>query len=137
MLGCWLVVVVLLAGCASVPERELPGAAATPEQVVEAFVDAVDDRDRAAMGVMASAQHADLVRQTWFVVDIADLDVGDSVPQSAPARARGFVHAVYVPVAMTVSGGDQSLPNGRTAWGYVLARDAPDEPWRVVAQGLG
>lgn len=137
MRGSGLVVVVLLAGCASVPARELPSAAATPEQVVEAFLDAVDDRDGAAVGAMASAQHADLVRQTWFVVDIADLDVGDSVPQSATGRAQGFVHAVYVPVQMTVSGGDPSLPDGRTAWGYVLARDAPDEPWTVVAQGLG
>ncbi len=132
-----VLVLALVAGCASLPERELPDASASAEQVVQAFVAAVDDRDVAAVEAMASAEHADLVRDTWFGMDLRALDVGGSGPRStAGSEAEGYGHAVYVPVDLMVSGGDISL-DGRTAWGYLLARDGPDERWLVVDHGMG
>jgi hypothetical protein len=135
-----LLVVLLLAGCASVPDRELPDASATAEDVVEVFVGAVDDHDRAAVAGLATPEHVELMSQTWLeaATDVSDLAVGDAVPRSGQgSAAEGYAWVVYVPVSLTVSGGDASMPDGRTAWGYLLARDDASERWLVVDQGMG
>ncbi len=133
-----LLVVVLLAGCASVPDRELPVEGATAEEVVAAFVDAVDHRDARAVEALASPEHAALVEDTWFGIDISDLDVGDSVPRSpVGSSAQDFDLAVYVPVDLTIADSDVSLPDGRTAWGYLLARNGLQDRWLVVGHGMG
>lgn len=104
----------------------LPSETATPEQVVEAYIDAINARDYktsnamfpgaagAPRGLFSGYEHIDLKS-----IDRVD---GDKID-----------HA-WVHFTAEFSGGDGSL-NDTTVWGYILDR-ASDGRWVITSQGV-
>lgn len=129
-------VAVMAVGCSNDPERTVPvpAADASPEELVRAYVDALDSGDLDTARAL-EAEGAGLA-DDWADVDsVTDLKVGDPFRETHRSSPRRQV--VNVPVEFTVAGGDASLEDGRMVWGYILERRGAGEPWRIIGHGTG
>lgn len=106
---------------------------ATPEQVVRAYVDAVQAGDCDAARALVEDEG-----QSWCGnVDITAMTV-TSTTQERKATETGdgpMIQRVWVD--LTTSGGDGSLPDGDQMWSYLLERTGSNGAWRIYDQGMG
>jgi hypothetical protein len=127
------------------PTREVavPADNATPEQVVRAYLDALDAHDCRTAEALVTAGTGDTAK-TWCadVAHLTDVHIEEHVRQrpedsGIPANAE----VVYVPVSFNVSWrrfhNDGSMDEGATTWGYLLTHPSSNSPWRIFDQGVG
>jgi hypothetical protein len=143
-----LVVVAAAVAYQVLPPRQtrdvaVPADDATPEQVVTAYLDALNAHDCGTARAVMTAATWDRDK-SWceHVGALTDVDVGDHYTE----RPEDSGHSVPEEVANVrvtfdldwrfpyVSG---SMDEGATAWGYLLVRDSPESPWRIFDQGTG
>ncbi len=123
----------------------LPGADATPLEVVESYVAALNARDLTTARALVSRERARRIESTqggWFAFGtISDLRPSGPPRPEKPVntQAEGYAYAVFVPVTLVASAsGDSWGPppeEGPMAWGYRLARDDERERWVIVDEG--
>jgi hypothetical protein len=146
-----VVIVVLVVGVVAyvlLPPRQsddiaVPANDATPEQVVTAYLDALNAHDcDTAEAVWTS--DAKVGAKMWCedVASLTDVDVRDNFkerPQWSGNSASDEV--VNVPVTFNLNWrlfhNDGSMDEGVTGWSYELLRDSPDSPWRIFGDGVG
>lgn len=116
----------------------VPPPDATPEQVVTAYVGALNAHDcDTAEAVMAEG--AKDSGRSWCddVARLTHVDVHDHFTESESDHAV----VVNVPVTFDLTWrpfhDDGSMDEGATTWGYRLVRDSEHSPWRIFDQGTG
>jgi hypothetical protein len=111
----------------------MPPEDATPDQVVQAYADAVHAGD--CQTAKALVDHA---RQSWCgSVDITALTVSGRTQERKETELGDGPMIERVWVTLTSRGGDVSLPDGDHAWSYLLDRTGPHGAWRIYDQGMG
>ena len=121
-----------IAAC-STARVPIPPDDATPEQVVQAYADAVHARDCKTAEALVNNQ-----RQSWCgSIDITALKVIELTQErKATDSGKGpMIERVWV--SLTSQGGDISLPDGDHVWSYLLDRTGPNGAWRIYEQGTG
>jgi hypothetical protein len=120
-----------LSACAKV---EVPPADARPEQVVEAYLEAIQVGNCTVLSKLATRNQAE---RAWCGkgITISHVTIGDPVPDPGSIASEEFEQAVYVPVRLDVQGGVDSVESGMRNWGYVLVRDAAVQEWRIADEG--
>ena len=122
-------------------EVAVPGRAATPEEVVRAYLSALDAHDcDTATQVVARESRPATASMCGDVGGVRRADdrrasAGEPVSAGLPAGTQ----VVEVPVTLDVDwrllhGAGERGPH---AWGYVLARTSSGQPWRIVDEGAG
>ncbi len=113
------------------PRREvpLPRADASPAEVVRAYVDAVNSRD------FETANAID-TQSSWQYHRFERSPTMHHLRIDAPTTPGDALH-VYVPVRFEIEGGDASMPDGATTWGFDLTRPAVGQRWRITDSGVG
>lgn len=121
----------------------MPPADAVPEQVVTAYVAALNAHDCEVAEALSVPEARD---QTAFwcreVGALDDLGVFPHVlePPEDSGRAADEVVAnvgVTFDLDWRPFRSDVSMPEGETAWGYFLVRSPRERAWRVFEQGVG
>ena len=126
--GVVLVVVVCVAVLVwSAPRTQVPapGPQATPQQVVRAYVAAINARDFSTANAIDARPDSDLGQfsRPGRMNDLTTVSV---------SRESNRTHVVF---KADFSGGDGSIPDGRQSWGYVLER-GHDGRWVIVDEGV-
>ncbi|MGF0311783.1 hypothetical protein [Rhodococcus sp. IEGM1428] len=143
-LGAVLVLVVLLlAGCthsATAGESVETVDRQDPAAVVRGWVDAVNAGD-SSTGESLVADDRWLMLRSWFGEPRRHLDNLEIVgvaedDQTTGTAAEGYRFAAWVAVRFDLTGGDGSMPEGATSWGYILARRESSDPWSIVDNGM-
>ena len=121
----------------------VPAPDATPEQVVTAYLEALNAHDcDTAVAVMTEEARASA--ESWCE-DVASL-TGVIVRGHVTERPQDSGHSTpeevaNVPVSFHLSWrpfhNDGSMDEGATTWSYLLVRDSADSPWRLFDQGTG
>jgi hypothetical protein len=126
-----LAVTLVLSACAKV---QVPPADAPPEQVVRAYLDAVQSGNCTALGELATRNQAE---RGWCGkgLTVSHVTIGTVQRDPGSLVSRDFEQSVYVPVRLDVQGGADSVESGMRDWGYVLVRDAAVQRWRVAEEG--
>jgi len=136
--------VVLVTGCGGSPAQTGSSAPApvtsstSPEDVVRSYLGALQRHDESAATSLTTAPYSG--RDDWAAdpPSIADVQVSAGFSQSPAGTAgQGHAEAVFVPVTFTLHGGDVSMPDGPTSWGYLLVPDGDVQPWRIADAGVG
>ena len=125
-------------GDVAVPPRD-----ASPEQVVAAYLDAVNAHDCDTAEALMTADAED--RATSWCEDVAsleDVDIHDHFTERPKDSGHSAPEEVAnVPVTFDLNWrlfhNDGSMDEGATSWGYLLVRDSADSPWRIFDQGTG
>lgn len=121
----------------------IPPADADAKAVVTAYVAALDKHDLSTAKALSDSQMVEKTESTsdsWYrnTRSITDLEVREPIPNtpgSGETRA-GERESVFVPVSFDLDQCDaQSMPDGETGWGYLLARTSPTDRWLVVDEG--
>lgn len=104
----------------------MPGPDATPEQVVRAYIKAVNARDFDTANVLDARPNSDLGRfsRPVQVTGLSDVTTRDDLADR-----------VSVVFKAEFSGTDSSMEDGRQWWGYLLERGA-DGRWHIVDEGV-
>ena len=121
----------VLSACTKV---QVPPADASPEQVVRAYIEAIQSGDCTALGQLATRNQGE---RGWCGkgLTVSHVTVGKAQPDPGSLASRDFEQSVYVPVRLDVQGGADSVESGMRDWGYVLVRDAAVQRWRVAEEG--
>jgi hypothetical protein len=109
-------------------EVAIPADQASPEQVVRAYVEALDAHD---CDTAATLNPDDL-----WCEDVESMDLIELRPVHS-ARARHVELPVRLDFEWRPFFFDVSMDDGRISWGFILERDSRREPWRIVDQGVG
>lgn len=143
-----VLLVAVAVGFVLLPPRQtadvaVPPPDAAPEQVVAAYLEALDAHDCDTAEALTAADSGDQAR-SWCedVASLTDVEIGDHVEESPEHSGYGApAEVANVPVSFDLSWrllhDDGSMDEGATAWGYLLVRESPDAPWRIFSQGLG
>jgi hypothetical protein len=125
--GAWTWLVVGTNG----PRRDVPAppTSASPADVVRAYVDAVAARDCATARDLWRSPAGGFWCEDADTMD--DLRVTDTFEENPRWSAHRPGQQV-MNVSATIDMGE-----GRQPWGYVLVRDTPADPWRILDQGMG
>jgi hypothetical protein len=116
---------------------------ATPEQVVTAYLDALNTHDCAtAQAVMTEGAKDSAKSWCQDVASLTDVDVRDHVDEHPRWSGHSPPEEVTnVPVTFNLNWRpfhiDGSMDEGSTTWGYLLVREPADSPWRIFDQGTG
>ncbi len=111
-------------------------ASTSPEDVVRGYLGALQERDESAATSLTTQPYSG--RDGWAADPpiIEDVEVSAAVAHSTTGTAaEGHAQAVFVPVSFELRGGDETVPDGPTSWGYVLVRDSESEAWRIADAG--
>lgn len=127
-----------LSACASDPDREvaIPPVDASAEEVVRAYVDALDAHD---VHTVRELRTADTAEHSWSdgVDSITHLNIGTAAPEKPQWTGNApSTQVVRVPVDFTVEANAASLEDGRMTWGYLLLRTSETEPWRIFDEDV-
>jgi hypothetical protein len=121
----------------------VPALQATPEQVVTAYLAALNAHDCKAAVAMTTEDAKDSTR-SWCrnVASLTDVAVSDHFAERpAWSGHSASVEVAHVPVDFNLTWrpyhSDGSMSEGATTWGYLLARPSADAPWRIFDQGTG
>ena len=121
-----------IAAC-STARVPIPPDYATPEQVVQAYADAVHARDCKTAEALVNNQ-----RQSWCgSIDITALKVIELTQERRETGSGQGPMIERVWVTLRSQGGDISIPDGDHTWSYLLDRTGPNGAWRIYDQGLG
>lgn len=121
----------------------VPANNASPEQVVTAYLDALNahDCDTAEAVMTSDAQDS---AKSWCedVASLTDVDVRNHLTEHPKYSGHSAPDEVAnVPVTFDLNWrpfhNDGSMEEGSTTWGYLLLRDSPSSPWRIFDQGTG
>jgi len=105
----------------------IPPASATPQQVVQAYVDALDAHDCATAEALAPGEGGRWCHATRS---------GRVTDLSAPFKdGRRIDIGVTLSVSWRLFHNDHSIYGSTFAWGYILSRTTAG--WRIVDQGTG
>ena len=116
------------------PPATLPPNSASPEDVVRAYIGALNRHDAATV-VALRAKGANGL-EPWYVeniVSITHLKVdpayvsGAENAQTATVGVQFYLRQIQV----------DAQQNGETAWGYTLVRKGDSQPWRIQEEGVG
>ncbi|MCI2239217.1 hypothetical protein MO973_10575 [Paenibacillus sp. TRM 82003] len=140
---------VVLPACGGSPGDTLaPGAATvdastSPEDVVRTYLGALQGGHQAAAASLTTQPYSG--RDQWAAdpPTIEDVEVSEAITQpttgaegaAGEGHAQEHAQAVFVPVTFELHGADVSMPDGPTAWGYLLVRDGGAEAWRIADAG--
>ncbi|MBC6463903.1 DUF4829 domain-containing protein [Actinomadura alba] len=136
----------LVSACGNDPKSRvsIPPDNASPQDVVSAYVEAINAHDSAAGRALSTSHFADQLdgmQDNPFknVIEISKLRVEAPIPNGNESPdGKRYHSAVYVPVKFTLKQREVvSMPDGDTTWGYVLVRAGADEPWRINDNGTG
>jgi len=121
----------------------LPGASATPDQVVMTYVDAYNYRDFTTLDTIYPAMtgaHSRLrAMGTLRDVEITRSYAASAEDMSGKHPKVGHDYAIVgVVVNFTgLTGSDLALAPGRNGWNYWLERSDPGQPWTIIDSGNG
>jgi hypothetical protein len=114
------------------------------QQVVSAYIDALNAHDIALAKTYLTAQHAAEVASetdSWFfnVASITNVVIGSDAPRSAfGGPATGYSEIVQVGVRFTLEQYHAvSMSNGVNDWSYILVRNSDHDPWLIADEGMG
>jgi hypothetical protein len=120
------------------------GAPPSAQQVVSAYIAALNAHDVALAKTYLTTQHAAEVAaevDSWFVNtrSITDVTVGSDAPRAAfGGPATGYSQIVQVGVQFTLAQYHaESMPNGRNVWSYILVRNSDHDRWLIADEGMG
>jgi hypothetical protein len=121
----------------------VPANNASPEQVVTAYLDALNAHDCDTAEAVMTIDAKDSAK-LWCdkVASLTDVDVRDHFTERPKDSGHSAPEEVAnVPVNFDLNWrlfhNDGSMDEGATTWGYLLVRDSPDSPWRIFDQGTG
>lgn len=116
---------------------------ASPEQVVSAYLDALNEHDCGTAEALV-VHGAEGSARSWCesVASLEDIQIHEHVaepPESSGHSAPDEVANVRVrfDLAWRPFSDDGSMEEGATAWTYLLVRASPSAPWRIFDQGVG
>jgi hypothetical protein len=112
-------------------------AASSPEDVVRGYIAALQKHDAPAAKVLTTAPDQD---DAWTAdpPTISHVKISAAVPEGTKgSAAEGHQQAVDVPVTFDIKGGDGSMEDGSTVWGFLLVRDSTAGGWKIADQGVG
>lgn len=149
-----ILVVVAIYLMATMPSKDvdMPTTDASPEQVVAAYVEALDSHDcDTAEELTAASKSTSAARWCRNVSRLADVRVSDAISEASefsdPSGLRSSSNqmasreVMYVPVTFDLRWRifhfDSSMSEGPTSWGYRLERGSPNDPWRIFDEGNG
>ena len=121
----------------------VPGSDATPEQVVTAYLEALDSHDcDTAEAVMTEGAKESAKSWCEDVTNLTDVDVQDHFMERPKDSGHSWpAEVANVPVAFKLNWrhfhNDGSMDEGPTTWGYLLVRNSAESPWRIFDQGTG
>ena len=133
---------VALTACGGPPGAPQPSSAVSvsastsPEDVVRSYLGALQQGEESTATSLTTDPYAG--RDDWAADPprIEDVQVSPAVPEpTTGTAAEGHAQAVHVPVTFVVHGADETVPDGRTSWVYVLVRDGDAEAWRIADAG--
>jgi hypothetical protein len=119
----------------------VPPVSASPEQVVQTFVTALDEHDHATAGALCARWACTLDDYVWVrIAHLGPVGLGNQacVPVSSDGSCvprKGGGADVSVQLSGLTRSGD--LPGEGGVWGYELAPIGPQGAWRIVGQGAG
>jgi hypothetical protein len=126
-------------GDVAVPPRD-----ANPEQVVTAYLDALNAHDCDTAAALTTADPEDSSAKLWCedVASLKNVDIQDHFSEQPNLSGHSAPEEVAnVPVTFDLNWrlfhNDGSMDEGATSWGYLLVRDSADSPWRIFDQGVG
>lgn len=123
-----VVLLALLAGLAwwSAPRAQVPvpGAGASPETVVRAYIDAVNARDFDTANAIRPGDRLGRFSRPMQISDLTDVTTRDDVNGRVAVDFMADIHAT-----------DGSMEEGRQWWGYLLER-SDDGHWLIVDAGV-
>lgn len=118
-----------------------PSLDATPEQVVTAYLEALNAHDCGAAEALMTEGSEDTAT-TWCddVASLSSVKVMSHVREQPEQTGHSAPEEVAnVPVTFSLDWrllqGDGAMNEGDTTWGYFLVRTAPEKPWRIFDQG--
>jgi hypothetical protein len=120
----------------------MPGTDASPAEVVDAYVSALDAHDYRTAGRLLRADVRSRLEHPWFdkVDRVTHLEIG-TVTAERPrwSRQNRRTQVMAVPVTFEVEWRflhrDRSLPEGHSRWTYRLSRSSDEQPWRICGEG--
>jgi hypothetical protein len=129
-----------LGGCAGAPAGSLiatPAPDAAPAQVVQAVVDAINDRDAELVAEMTTSGFHDHLEQTWLARGyLTDATIGATRDSAGPGTAYSDANTAAVNLTFTPEQADSSMTNGEpTTWSVLLVEQ--DGRWVVFDMGAG
>lgn len=131
---------------------DMPADDASPELVVAAYMEALDSHDCETAQALVTASKRDstdlwcrevasMTHTTVSAHTTEPSEISGSQDFVSSAEAATSREVVTVSVTFDVKHRlfhpDVSLPDGPTAWGYVLQRTSSTEPWRIFDEGNG
>ncbi len=134
--ACWrhasvcaaVVLISATAACTRTPPAPpLPPTTAPPEQVLDRYLSALVAHDCATAHSLATGTFVKGNGELCGVVTVSAY----TPPQLAPRRID--TEAVFSS-QLSITGGDESLPDGQRLWCWVLDQQ-PDNAWRLTAGG--
>lgn len=121
----------------------VPADDASPEQVVTAYLAALDGHDCDTAEALVTSD-ASFGAASWChdVAHLTDVEVRERTTEDPALSGRPAPEEVAdVSVSFDLDWrpfhDDVSMEEGPTAWGYLLVRETPDAPWRIFDEGLG
>lgn len=117
----------------------MPPVGASPEQVVQTYLEAMNAWDVDTINALVVRDHLRRSRfdSRWTVSEIG---VATATPESVSGgtAAEGWGQAVRVAVTFrTIHAPDITIPEGeQMSWGYLLVRRGDTDPWRIIDQGV-
>jgi hypothetical protein len=123
---------------------ETSAGAHSAQQVVSAYIDALNTHDIAKAKTYLTPAHAAEVAgevDSWFinVRSITDVVVGSAAPRDAfGGPATGYSEIVQVGVRFTLEQYHaESMSNGVNDWSYILVRNSDRDSWLIADEGMG
>lgn len=120
-----------------------PAADASPEQVVTAYVNALNAHDcHTAESLMTAGAKEDAKSWCEDVASLTNVNIDHHTtepPQASGHSAPDEVANISVTFDLSWRPfhDDGSMDEGRTVWGYLLVRGSAHSPWRIFDQGTG
>jgi hypothetical protein len=148
IIGVLVLAVAATAVYLTLPPRQtsdvaVPATGATPEQVVTAYLTALKAHDCDTAKALTIPSDRDNTK-AWCT-DVGSLSAvhvrthHDERPKwsgRSPSEQVSNVPVTFV-LDWRRFHNDGSMDEGPTTWGYLLARDSTDSPWRIFDQGTG
>ncbi|WP_137294232.1 hypothetical protein [Nocardioides dongxiaopingii] len=134
--GSWAVLGPLAPG----RDVAMPATGASAEDVVQAYLDAIDGHDCAtARALWVPERRDDVARWCGAVEDLGEFEVRDESgsPGTPPAAAPGTVEVVVLAsydLDWRAFQDDADPPEGDTVRGYHVVRSGPGDPWRIAEE---
>lgn len=128
VVGCAAPLLLVVAGCSHVA---VPADDASPQDVVRAYVAAVNAKDCSTAKDLAPSSAG-----SWCgSATLDDLQITGTSDETREGEPSEKVK--HVAVQFTLRGGDGSMTEGRNGWGYLLDKTGPNGAWRIYDQGVG